>query len=67
VVDGLRTALDLTSRAVAEQLGWSPCTLSRLESGQPGVSPADVAALLMVYKITGVERASATCRCRTIR
>ncbi|MBL7493725.1 helix-turn-helix domain-containing protein [Frankia sp. AgB1.9] len=52
----LRTALGLTSRAVAEQLGWSPSTLSRLESGQRGISPEDIAALLVVYKITGVER-----------
>ncbi|TFE24658.1 XRE family transcriptional regulator [Frankia sp. B2] len=52
----LRTERDLTSRAVAEQLGWSPSTLSRLEGGLRGISPEDVAALLVIYKITGTER-----------
>jgi transcriptional regulator with XRE-family HTH domain len=52
----LRIERDLTGRAVADQLGWSASTLSRLEGGLRGISPEDVAALLVVYKVTGPER-----------
>jgi hypothetical protein len=41
---------------VAESLGWSASTLSRLENGLRGVTTEDVAALLVVYQVTGVER-----------
>ncbi len=52
----LRAGHGLTSRSVAAQLGWSPSTLSRLENGLRGISAEDVAALLVVYKVTGPER-----------
>jgi len=37
-------------------LGWSPSTLSRLENGLRGITVEDVAALLVVYQVTGAER-----------
>jgi transcriptional regulator with XRE-family HTH domain len=52
----LRADCKLTSRAVAERLGWSASTLSRLENGLRGISVEDVASLLVVYKVTGAER-----------
>lgn len=52
----LRAGHSLTSRSVAAQLGWSPSTLSRLENGLRGISVEEVAALLVVYKVTGAER-----------
>jgi transcriptional regulator with XRE-family HTH domain len=52
----LRLGLGKTSRAVATSLGWSPSTLSRLENGLRGITVEDVAALLVVYQVTGAER-----------
>ncbi|MBL7487423.1 helix-turn-helix domain-containing protein [Frankia sp. AgB1.9] len=52
----LRAHTGLTSRAAADRLGWHPSTLSRLENGLRAISPEDVAALLVVYQVTGDDR-----------
>ncbi len=52
----LRTARRLAGKAVAQRLGWQPSKLSRMETGQQGIRVEDVAALLVVYSVTGDER-----------
>ena len=52
----LRAATGLSTRAVAQQLGWSASTLNRMETGQRAISAEDVSALLVVYGVTGPDR-----------
>ena len=52
----LRRERKLTAVAVANQLDWQPSRLSRMETGQQGIQVEDVAALLVVYGVTGEER-----------
>lgn len=52
----LRAAAGLSTRALAERLGWSASTISRIETGIRSISSEDVAALLVLYKVTGAER-----------
>ncbi|MFK3985066.1 helix-turn-helix domain-containing protein [Micromonospora sp. NPDC050397] len=52
----LRKAKGLTGAAVSAQLGWQPSRLSRMETGQQGIPPEDVASLLVVYGVIGDER-----------
>nr|MDT0661344.1 helix-turn-helix transcriptional regulator [Micromonospora sp. DSM 115978] len=52
----IRKDRGLTAVAVANQLDWQPSRLSRMETGQQGIQVEDVAALLVVYGVTGQER-----------
>ncbi len=52
----LRKAKGMSAIAVARQLGWQPSRLSRMETGQQGILPEDVASLLVVYGVIGEER-----------
>lgn len=49
----LREQAGMTLREVAERLDWSAPTLCRIENGKRDSSPEEIAALLVVYKITG--------------
>lgn len=46
----------MSTRAVADQLGWSASTLNRIENGGRNISSEDVSALCVLYTITGTER-----------
>jgi transcriptional regulator with XRE-family HTH domain len=50
-----RVEARLTQRQVAEELGWSPSKLLRIENGQVGISRTDLRALLDHYEITDPE------------
>jgi len=52
----LRNKAGLSTRVVAQQLGWSASTLNRIENGGRNVTSEDVSALLVLYEITGKER-----------
>ncbi|MDG4795308.1 helix-turn-helix transcriptional regulator [Micromonospora sp. WMMD1082] len=52
----LRKAKGLAATAVAGRLDWQPSKLSRMETGQQGIRPEEVGALLVIYEVTGVER-----------
>lgn len=52
----LRERADLTLREVADRLGWSAPTLCRIENGLRDSTPAEIAALLVVYGVTGAEK-----------
>lgn len=52
----LRAASKLSTRAVAERLGWAYSTVNRIESGKRKTSVEEVAALLVVYDVKGAER-----------
>jgi transcriptional regulator with XRE-family HTH domain len=52
----LRNKACLSTRAVAQQLGWSASTLNRIENGGRNITTEDVSALLALYKVTGKER-----------
>ncbi len=52
----LRSKSGLSTRAVAERLGWSTSTLNRIENGKRAATSEEVAALLVVYGVTGAER-----------
>jgi transcriptional regulator with XRE-family HTH domain len=52
----LRNNAGLSTREVAQQLGWSASTLNRIENGRRNVTSEDVSALLVLYEITGKER-----------
>ncbi|HEX5405496.1 MAG TPA: helix-turn-helix transcriptional regulator [Pseudonocardiaceae bacterium] len=52
----LRAKTRLSTRAVAERLGWSPSTLNRVETGLRPPKVEEIAALLVVYGVTGAER-----------
>ncbi len=53
----IRDDCGLSLEAVCEQLGWQQSKLSRMERGQQCISAADLASLLVIYKVTGRERA----------
>jgi hypothetical protein len=52
----IRDQRDLTLEAVCDQLGWQQSKLSRMEHGQQCISTADLASLLVIYKVQGKER-----------
>jgi transcriptional regulator with XRE-family HTH domain len=52
----LRKKTGLSTRTVAQQLGWSASTLNRIENGERAITSEDVSALLVLYEITGQER-----------
>ncbi|MFC7280246.1 helix-turn-helix domain-containing protein [Paractinoplanes rhizophilus] len=47
-----RSDTGLSQKQVAEELGWSPSKLLRIENGQVGISRTDLRALLDLYEIT---------------
>lgn len=49
----LRQQAGMTLREVADRLGWSAPTLCRIENGTRDTTTEEVAALLVIYKITG--------------
>jgi transcriptional regulator with XRE-family HTH domain len=49
----LRAQAGMTLREVADRLGWSAPTLCRIENGTRDTTTEEVAALLVIYKITG--------------
>nr|WP_262391636.1 helix-turn-helix domain-containing protein [Nocardiopsis sp. CNR-923] len=49
-------ARELSSTAVAKQLGWQQSKISKIETGKQGITPADVSALLVAYGVVGNER-----------
>lgn len=52
----IREERNLSSRKVANQLGWPQSKVSKIENGKQGVTAADVASLLAIYAVTGFER-----------
>jgi len=62
----LRAQSGMKLREVAGRLGWSPPTLSRIENGLRDSTPEEVAALLVVYKVTGVRHGHLVNLARTI-
>jgi transcriptional regulator with XRE-family HTH domain len=52
----LREAAGLQMERVAAALGWSVSKVSRIETGQIGVRPRDVGALLALYGVDGGRR-----------
>lgn len=50
-----RSQVGLTQRQVADELGWSPSKLLRIENGQVGISQTDLRALLDHYGVTDTE------------
>ena len=52
----MRNEAKLPMQWVADQLGWSQSTLSRIEAGKRVVTPEEVAALLATYRVTGEMR-----------
>lgn len=52
----LREACGLTLTDVVSRIGISESYLSRMETGKRAASPEDVAALLVIYGVTGEER-----------
>lgn len=62
----IRRTRHLSMAEVANRLGWSESTVSRLETGQRGVAAEDVAALAVIYGITGSERDTLVNMAKTI-
>ncbi|MCO1576164.1 helix-turn-helix domain-containing protein [Crossiella sp. SN42] len=52
----LRKQRGLTCVQVAAELGWQASKVSRMETGKQGVTPADAASMLAIYRVVGVER-----------
>jgi transcriptional regulator with XRE-family HTH domain len=52
----LRTKAGLTTREAAKKVGLSSATLNRMELGNRIIELEDMAALLVVYEVTGTER-----------
>jgi transcriptional regulator with XRE-family HTH domain len=52
----LRDKAGLNTRDAAQRVGLSPATLNRMELGNRDITPEDMASLLVVYGVTGVER-----------
>jgi transcriptional regulator with XRE-family HTH domain len=52
----LRANAGLNTREAAKRVGMSPATLNRMELGNREITPEDMASLLVVYGVTGVER-----------
>jgi hypothetical protein len=55
-VQYIREQRDLTLEVVCDQLEWQQSKLSRMENGQQCISAADLASLLVIYKVCGKER-----------
>lgn len=51
-----RAETGLSTRAVAQRLGWAYSTLNRIEGGKRKTTPEEIAALLVVYDVKGAER-----------
>lgn len=51
----LREGAKLTLRQVADRLGWSAPTLCRIENGKRDSTSEEIAALLVVYGVTGAK------------
>ena len=52
----IRGVCDLTLEVICDQLGWQQSKLSRMENGEQCISTADLASLLVIYKVRGKER-----------
>ncbi|PPK69051.1 helix-turn-helix transcriptional regulator [Actinokineospora auranticolor] len=52
----LREARKMSCKEVASQLGWQASKISRMETGKQGIRPADVASLLVIYRVIGKDR-----------
>jgi Domain of unknown function (DUF5753)/Helix-turn-helix domain len=52
----IREGCGLSLEVVCHQLGWQQSKLSRMERGQQCISAADLASLLVIYKVIGAER-----------
>lgn len=52
----IREQRGLTLEVVCDQLHWQQSKLSRMENGQQCISHADLASLLVIYKVHGQER-----------
>ncbi|GAA1752687.1 helix-turn-helix transcriptional regulator [Streptomonospora arabica] len=52
----LREARNISSRKVAERLGWAQSKISRIETGKQSIKPEDVASLLALYDVIGRDR-----------
>jgi hypothetical protein len=46
----------LTLEVVCDQMRWQQSKLSRMENGQQCISIADLASLMVIYKVHGEER-----------
>jgi hypothetical protein len=55
-VQYVRNRCGLSLEVVCGQLGWQQSKLSRMEHGQQCISAADLASLLVIYKVIGAER-----------
>jgi hypothetical protein len=55
-VQYIRLQRHLTLEVVCDQLHWAQSKLSRMERGQQCISAADLASLLVIYKVHGQER-----------
>src|ERR1700716_892574 len=53
----VRNRCGLSLEVVCDQLGWAQSKLSRMERGHQCISAADLASLLVIYRVTGHERA----------
>jgi hypothetical protein len=53
----IRNRCGLSLEVVCDQLGWQQSKLSRMERGHQCISAADLASLLVIYKVMGAERA----------
>jgi hypothetical protein len=56
-VQYVRNRCGLSLEVVCDQLGWQQSKLSRMERGHQCISAADLASLLVIYKVIGRERA----------
>ncbi|RZS30316.1 helix-turn-helix protein [Herbihabitans rhizosphaerae] len=52
----LREAAGFSCAKVAKELGWQASKISRMETGKQAIKPADVASLLVVYRVIGKDR-----------
>jgi hypothetical protein len=55
-VQYVRNRCGLSLEVVCGELGWQQSKLSRMERGHQCISAADLASLLVIYKVTGAER-----------
>ncbi|MCP2269709.1 helix-turn-helix domain-containing protein [Actinokineospora diospyrosa] len=52
----LREGRKMSLKEVADLLGWQASKISRMETGKQGIRPADVASLLVIYRVIGRDR-----------
>ncbi|RLK55175.1 helix-turn-helix domain-containing protein [Actinokineospora cianjurensis] len=52
----LREGRKMSCKEVADLLGWQASKISRMETGKQGIRPADVASLLVIYRVIGRDR-----------